>query len=46
MTWKNFRFVAVLASLALGACAGLTEVGGSGDLSFYGRGKRHYYAGP
>ena len=45
MTWKNFRFVAVFASLALGACAGPTEDGGYGDLSFYGRGKLHYNAG-
>ena len=45
MTWKNFCFVAVFASLALGACAGLTEDGGYGDLSFYGRGKLHYNAG-
>ncbi len=45
MTWKNFRFVAVFASLAFGACAGLTEDGESGDLSFYGRGKLHYNAG-
>ena len=45
MTWKNFRFVAVFASLALGACAGLTEDGRYSDLSFYGRGKFHYNAG-
>ena len=45
MTWRNFRFVAVFASLALGACAGLTEDGRYSDLSFYGRGKFHYNAG-
>ncbi|MCH7794860.1 MAG: tetratricopeptide repeat protein, partial [Proteobacteria bacterium] len=45
MTWKNLRFVVVFASLALGACAGLTEDGRYSDLSFYGRGKFHYNAG-
>ncbi len=45
MTWKNFRFVAVFASLALGACAGLTEDGRYSDLSSYERGKLHYNAG-
>ncbi len=45
MIWKNFRFVVVFASLALGACAGLTEDGRYSDLSFYGRGKLHYNAG-
>ena len=45
MTWKNIRFVVAFAPLALGACAGLTEDGGYGDLSFYGRGKLHYNAG-
>ena len=45
MTWKNFRFAAVFASLALGACAGLTEGAGYSDLSSYGRGKYHYNAG-
>ena len=45
MTWKNFRFVAVFASLALAACADLTEDGRYSELSFYGRGKFHYDAG-
>ena len=45
MTWKNLRFVVVFASLALGACTGLTEDGRYSDLSFYGRGKFHYNAG-
>ena len=44
MTWKNFRFVAMFASLALGACAGLSGDGGYGVLSFVGRGKFHYNA--
>ena len=45
MTWKTFRFVAVFASLALAACADLTEDGRYSELSFYGRGKFHYDAG-
>ncbi len=42
---KKFGFIAVFASLVLGACLGGTGDGQYIDLSFYERGKFHYNAG-
>ncbi len=45
VNWKNFRFMAVFASLTLAACTGSTEDGRFGGLSYYERGKAHFNVG-